>query len=157
MKSPVLSNWRRNLGSLAALAAIASLGVALLTSGTVCDREQRDDGGFLPTAESADDVLQFVCSSDSPLDRAGRMNDLYFGRRIPQPGWAGVVTSLRRLEDGQWLVEVAERGTSAVIMARSDESLAHLRPGQAVTVVGRIVGVNGCQTITLGDATVAIE
>ncbi len=157
MSRPFRKNWRKNLAALAALATIATFAVTLASSCCSQDRESHHEKEFLPEAESAKDVLNVVCSFGSPLDWAARSRDLFVGRWIPRPGWAGVVASAPRLEDGQWTVEIRENGTGAVILACSLETMAHLRPGQPVTVLGQVAGTNACRSVTVRSTTVAIE
>jgi hypothetical protein len=99
-----------------------------------------------------------VLASLEPIQRYDfhdRVDELYLGRWVPQPGWAGTILDLPERSGDNWFITVKEKDSQVLIMATTaEESAAELRVGNAVTVLGRISRISLLKSVSLSDATI---
>lgn len=84
-----------------------------------------------------------------------KANELYLGRWTGEPGWQATVDDLpSKLSGGSWNCCFKEVGSGTLIMASTSRDISTLRPGDSVTVSGRISRVSLLETVSLEDAIV---
>jgi pyrimidine deaminase RibD-like protein len=80
---------------------------------------------------------------------------LYVGRWTQEPGWQATVTDLpSELSAGRWYCSLKEAGSGTLVFASTDQDVSALRPGDEVTVIGRIDRVSQLGYVSLEDAIV---
>jgi hypothetical protein len=83
-----------------------------------------------------------------------KVEELYLGRWTQEPGWKATVSDLpSRLSRGLWFCSLAEVDSSTLVMATTPRDVSSLRPGDPVTVTGRIKDVSLLASVSLEDAT----
>jgi tetratricopeptide (TPR) repeat protein len=87
-----------------------------------------------------------------------KVKDLYLGRWTQKPGWQATVFSLpSQLSGGPWFCSLKEVGSGIHVMASTAQDISALRPGDSVSVSGRISGVSRLNDVSLEDAIVLGE
>lgn len=84
-----------------------------------------------------------------------KVAELYLGRWTQEPGWQATVHELpSKLSGGLWHCSFREVGSETLVMASTAQDVSALRPGDSVTVSGRISAVNQLKYVSLEDAIV---
>jgi hypothetical protein len=84
-----------------------------------------------------------------------KVEELYRGRWTRDPGWRATVNSLpSKLSKDVWFCSFKEIGSDTLVMASTVQDVSALRPGDSVTVSGRISDVSRLESVTLEDAIV---
>ena len=82
-----------------------------------------------------------------------KVEELYLGRWTREPGWQATVHALpSKLFGGSWFCSLKEVGSGTRVMAVTLQDVSTLRPGDSVTVSGRISDVSILDDISLKDA-----
>ena len=82
-----------------------------------------------------------------------KVEELYLGRWTREPGWQATVSDLpSKLPGGSWFCSFKEVGSGVLVIAITVQDASKLRPGDSVTVSGRISSVSMVEDITLEDA-----
>ena len=82
-----------------------------------------------------------------------KVEDLYLGRWTRGPGWQTTVHDLpSKLPGGHWYCTFKEAGSGTLVFAVTAQDVSTLRPGDSVTVSGRIREVSQLQYVSLEDA-----
>jgi hypothetical protein len=82
-----------------------------------------------------------------------RVEALSLGRWTREPGWLATVHDLpSKLPSGSWHCTFREVGSGNVVFAITAEDFSALRPGDSVTVSGRIREVSQLEYVSLEDA-----
>jgi hypothetical protein len=81
--------------------------------------------------------------------------NLYIGRWTQEAGWQVTVNGLpSQLTGGDWHCTFVEVGSGTVVFANTVRDLSTLRPGDSVTVNGRIREVSVLDYVSLENAVV---
>jgi hypothetical protein len=84
-----------------------------------------------------------------------KVEELYLGRWTLEPGWQAKVYDLpSKLPGGRWHCSFMEVGSDTLVYASTVQNVSMLRPGDSVTVSGRISAVSQIKYISLEDAIV---
>ena len=84
-----------------------------------------------------------------------RVEELYLGRWTREPGWQATVHNLpSKLSGGRWFCSFREVGSGNLVMANTVQDISTLRPGDSVTVSGRICDVSQLEYVSLQDAII---
>ena len=84
-----------------------------------------------------------------------KVEELYLGRWTREPGWQATVHDLpSKLSGGRWFCSFKEVGSGTLVMASTVQDVSTLRPGDSVTVSGRISDVSQLEYVSLEDAIV---
>jgi class 3 adenylate cyclase len=95
--------------------------------------------------------LKGITSSSRFHEKA---KELYFGRWTREPGWQATVHRLpSQLSAGSWYCSFEEVGSGTLITVSTVQDVSTLRPGDSVTVSGRISWVSR-DDVSLQEATV---
>jgi class 3 adenylate cyclase len=82
-----------------------------------------------------------------------KVEELYLGRWTGEPGWPATVLALpSKLSGGHWFCSFKEVGSGTHLMAVTNRDVSTLRPGDSVTVSGRISDVSQLESVSLEDA-----
>jgi hypothetical protein len=82
-----------------------------------------------------------------------KVEELYLGRWTREPGWQATVSGLpSKLSGGSWFCSLKEVGSGRLVIAITVQDASKLRPGDSVTVIGRISRVSILEDVTLEDA-----
>jgi len=82
-----------------------------------------------------------------------KVKELYLGRWTREAGWQATVNALpSKLPGGSWFCSLKEVGSGTSIMAVTVQDVSALRPGDSVTVSGRISDVSILEDVSLEDA-----
>ena len=83
---------------------------------------------------------------------------LYLGRWTREPGWQATVQDLpSKLSGGLWHCTFKEVGSGTVVFATTVQDVSTLRPGDSVTVSGRIRDVSRLDYVSIEEAIVRVE
>jgi pyrimidine deaminase RibD-like protein len=83
------------------------------------------------------------------------VKDVYLGRWTREPGWQVTVDDLpSKLSESLWHCTFKEVGSGTLVMAVTVRDVSTLRPGDSVTVSGRISAVSQLKSVSLEDAIV---
>ena len=83
------------------------------------------------------------------------VEELYLGRWTREPGWQATVHNVpSKLPGGRWFCSFREVGSGILVMASTVRDVSTLRPGDSVTVSGRISDVSKLESVSLEDAIV---
>jgi hypothetical protein len=81
--------------------------------------------------------------------------ELYLGRWTRDPAWSATVYQLpSKFSGGLWDCSFTEVGSGALVFASTAQDISALRPGDLVTVSGRISHVSPLQSVSLEEAIV---
>ena len=84
-----------------------------------------------------------------------KVEELYLGRWTREPGWQATVEDLpTKLSGGRWRCSFMEVGSDTLVWANTAQDISMLRPGDSVTVSGRISAVSQIKYISLEDASI---
>lgn len=84
-----------------------------------------------------------------------KVQELYRGRWTREPGWQGTVEDLpSKLSGRLWNCSFREVGSDTLVHANTVQDISMLRPGDSVTVSGRISAVSQIKYISLEDAII---
>lgn len=84
-----------------------------------------------------------------------KVEELYLGRWTREPGWQATVHDLpSKLSEGHWHCTFKELGSGTFVFASTVRDVSTLRPGDSVTVSGRISDVSQLESVSLEDAIV---
>jgi hypothetical protein len=84
-----------------------------------------------------------------------KVKELYIGRWTREPGWQATVHDLpSKRSGGGWFCFFREVGSGTLVAASTVQDVSTLRPGDAVTVSGRISDVSPLKSVILEDAIV---
>jgi hypothetical protein len=84
-----------------------------------------------------------------------KVEELYRGRWTRDPGWRATVYSLpSKLSEDAWFCSFKEIGSDILVTVSTAQDVSTLRPGDSVTVSGRINDVSRLDSVSLGDAIV---
>ncbi|MBA3610341.1 MAG: hypothetical protein H0W54_02830 [Rubrobacter sp.] len=84
-----------------------------------------------------------------------RVEELYLGRWTREPGWQAIVHDLpSKLSGGSWHCAFKEVGSGTFVFAITVQDVSTLRPGDSVTVSGRISDVSQLENVSLEDVVV---
>ena len=84
-----------------------------------------------------------------------KVEELSLGRWTQEPGWQAKVYDLpSKLPRGRWHCSFSEVGSDTLVWAITVQDVSMLRPGDSVTVSGRISAVSQIKYISLEDAIV---
>ena len=82
-----------------------------------------------------------------------KVEELYLGRWTREPAWQATVHALpSKLSEGSWFCSLKEVGSGTRVMAVTVQDVSMLRPGDSVTVSGRIRDVSILEDVSLEDA-----
>ena len=82
-----------------------------------------------------------------------KVEELYLGRWTREPGWQATVSDLpSKLSGDTWFCSLKEVGSGMLVIAITVQDASKLRPGDSVTVSGRISRVSILEDVTLEDA-----
>jgi class 3 adenylate cyclase len=82
-----------------------------------------------------------------------KVEELYLGRWTREPGWPATVHGLpSKLSGGGWFCSLREVGSGTLVMASTVQDVSTLRPGDSVTISGRISHVSQLEDVSLEDA-----
>lgn len=83
------------------------------------------------------------------------VEQLYLGRWTREPGWHATVYKLpSRLSGGGWFCFFTEVGSGSLVAATTVQDVSTLRPGDSVTIRGRISDVGQLGSVSLEEAIV---
>jgi hypothetical protein len=84
-----------------------------------------------------------------------KVKELYIGRWTREPGWQATVHDLpSKLSGGGWFCSFREVGSGTLVAASTVQDVSTLRPGDSVTISGRISDVSPLTSVSLEDAIV---
>ena len=84
-----------------------------------------------------------------------KVAELYLGRWTGEPGWQATVHDLpSKLSGGRWDCSFREVSSGTLVWASTVQDVSMLRPGDSVTVSGRISRVSQLEYVILEDAIV---
>jgi pimeloyl-ACP methyl ester carboxylesterase len=87
-----------------------------------------------------------------------KVEDLYLGRWTREPGWQATVDDLpSQLPGGFWMCSFREVGSRTLVIVSTVRDISTLRPGDSVTVSGKISGVSRLQSVSLEAAIVSLK
>jgi hypothetical protein len=93
--------------------------------------------------ESAAEILVNLKDTTLSYRFRERVAELYLGRWTREPGWQTTVRDLpSKLPGGRWFCSLTEVGSGILVMASTLRDVSMLRPGDSVTVSGRISDVS---------------
>jgi len=108
--------------------------------------------------KSAAEILANLKSTTPSHQFHKKAKELYIGLWTPEPGWQAIVHDLPgKLSGGGWSCLFKEVGTGIILSASTVQELSKLRPGDSVTVSGRISCVGRLDYLILEDAVVRGE
>ena len=82
-----------------------------------------------------------------------KVEELYLGRWTRERGWPATVHGLpSKLSGGRWFCSLREVGSGIFVMASTVQDVSTLRPGDSVTVSGRISHISQLEDVGLEDA-----
>ena len=82
-----------------------------------------------------------------------KVEELYLGRWTRERGWPATVHGLpSKLSGGRWFCSLREVGSGIFVMASTVQDVSTLRPGDSVTVSGRISHIRQLEDVGLEDA-----
>ncbi len=103
--------------------------------------------------KSAGEILANLKEITLPSQFRKKVEELYLGRWTREPGWQATVCSLpSKLSGGRWQCSLKEVGSDILVMASTVQDVSKLRPGDSVTVSGRISEVWQALPVGLEDA-----
>ena len=103
--------------------------------------------------KSAAEILANLKEIALPSQFRKKVEELYVGRWTREPGWQVTVFSLpSKLSGGGWQCSLKEVGSDILVMASTAQDVSKLRPGDSVTVSGRISEVWQALPVGLEDA-----
>ena len=103
--------------------------------------------------KSAAEILANLKEITLPSQFRKKVEELYVGRWTREPGWQVTVFSLpSKLSGGGWQCSLKEVGSDILVMASTVQDVSKLRPGDSVTVSGRISEVWQALPVGLEDA-----
>jgi hypothetical protein len=103
--------------------------------------------------KSAAEILANLKEITLPSQFRKKVEELYLGRWTREPGWQATVFSLpSKLSGGRWQCSLKEVGSDILVMASTVQDVSKLRPGDSVTVSGRISEVWQALPVSLEDA-----
>jgi class 3 adenylate cyclase len=103
--------------------------------------------------KSAAEILANLKEIALPSQFCKKVEELYVGRWTREPGWQVTVFSLpSKLSGGGWQCSLKEVGSDILVMASTTQDVSKLRPGDSVTVSGRISEVWQALPVGLEDA-----
>lgn len=120
---------------------------------------EREDPAALPERltireNSAAEVLRSLDGIE-PYRFHEKVEELYLGRWTQESGWQATVDELpSRRTNGSWHCSFKEAGSGTLIFASTTQDISTYRPGDSVTVSGRIGRVSLLNSVSLEDATV---
>jgi hypothetical protein len=104
---------------------------------------------------SATEILSSLRGITLPHQFDEKVKDLYQGRWTRGVGWRATVNSLpSKLPKDRWFCPFKEIGSDTLVMACTAQDVSALRPGDSVTVSGRISDVAPFGSVSLDDAVV---
>ena len=84
-----------------------------------------------------------------------KVEELYVGRWTREPGWQATVYDLpSKLPGGYWHCSFKEGCSGTLVLVSTVRDISTLRPGDWVTINGRITRVSQLKTVSLEDAIV---
>ena len=102
---------------------------------------------------SAAEILAILKAVTPPYKFRERVKELYLGRWTREPGWQATVFRFpSKLAGGLWHCSFREVGSGTLLMATTVQDVSALRPGDSVTVSGRISEVWQALPVVLEDA-----
>lgn len=102
--------------------------------------------------KSAGEILDNLKDITSSYRLDEKVKELYFGRWTRAPGWQATVCGLpSKLTGGGWLCSLKEVGSDTMVYATTPQDISALRPGDSVSVSGRIRDVKRFLGVTLED------
>jgi hypothetical protein len=105
--------------------------------------------------KSAAEILGHLKGITLPSRFRESAEELYLGRWTREPGWQATVHDLpRNPSGGRWHCIFKEVGSGALVMATTVQDISTLRPGDSVTVSGKIADVSRLEFVILQDAIV---
>jgi pyrimidine deaminase RibD-like protein len=105
--------------------------------------------------ESAAEILGHLEGITLPSRFRESVEELYVGRWTREPGWRAAVYGLpSNVSEGVWHCGFKEVGSDALVWASTTQDISTLRPGDSVTVSGRISEVSRLKYVSLQDAVV---
>jgi pyrimidine deaminase RibD-like protein len=102
--------------------------------------------------KSAAEILGHLREIRPPSKFRQSVEDLYHGRWTREPGWEGIVYDLPKLSGERWQCTFKEVGSGTLVFATTVQDVSALRPGDSVTVSGRISEVSRLDYVILEDA-----
>jgi class 3 adenylate cyclase len=82
-----------------------------------------------------------------------KVEELYLGRWTREPGWQVIVHALpSKLSKRHWFCSFEEIDSDTHVMAVTNQDVSTLRPGNLMTVSGRISDVSELESVSLEDA-----
>ena len=103
--------------------------------------------------KSAAEILVNLKGITLPYRFHETVEELYLGRWTREPGWQATVYDLpSKLPGGHWHCTFKEVGSDTIVFATTVQDVSTLRPGDSVTVSGRIRDVSLLESVSLGDA-----
>jgi hypothetical protein len=105
--------------------------------------------------KSAAEILGHLKGITAPSAFRESVEQLYLGRWTREPGWQATVHHLpTKISGGLWHCSFIEVGSGTVVFATTVQDVATLRPGDSVTLSGRIREVSRIEYVGLEDAIV---
>jgi hypothetical protein len=102
--------------------------------------------------KSADEILGHLRGITPPSQFRKSVEELYHGRWTRKPGWQGTVYDLPKLSGERWHCTFKEVGSGILVFATTVQDVSALRPGDSVTVSGKIGEVSQLDYVSLEDA-----
>jgi len=104
---------------------------------------------------SAEEIIGHLKGVTSSYRFHEKAKELYFGRWTREPGWQATVNGLpSKLSGGFWYCSFKEVGSGTLVTVTTVQDVSALRPGDSVTVSGRISWVSQFPDVSLEEATV---
>jgi hypothetical protein len=105
--------------------------------------------------KSAAEILVYLNEITPSYRFRKKAEELYFGRWTREPGWQATVYNLpSKLSERLWYCSFREVGSGTLVMASTVQDISALRPGDSVTVSGRISDVRRPEFVSLEDVIV---
>jgi hypothetical protein len=105
--------------------------------------------------KSAAEILANLKGITLSYEFQEKCEDLYVGRWTREPGWQATVHDLpSKLPGGAWFCSFREVGSGTLVTASTIRDVSTLRPGDSVTVSGKISRVSQLESVSLEDAIV---
>jgi hypothetical protein len=106
--------------------------------------------------KSAEEILVNLKGITPSYRFREKVEQLYLGRWTREPGWQATVRALpSKLSGRSWFCSLQEVGSGTHVMAVTVQDVSMLRPGDSVTVSGRISDVSILEDVSLEDAVLS--
>jgi len=105
--------------------------------------------------QSAAEIIGHLKGITAPSEFRESVEELYLGRWTREPGWQATVHHLpTKIAGGLWHCSFMEIGSRTFVFATTVQDVSTLRPGDSVTLSGRIREVSKIEYVGLEDAII---